>query len=450
MATYRYPNDFQSPIAGALSNLVSSIASMPGPEERALKQAQLQQIQANTDLARSKIADSQREAAFGGNLAGVFRKALTPVEEARPTPDSVGPMPEVPADVRIAKALPDLAGSLPPAQIGQLGGLMLALTANAPGTTDQAVTRAGLGDKVAYNSTPIGAGQERDRKIEQEDRKDVRAQNSAKYAADRAATAQEAIAARAETAAANRPQLFADPNSPTGISIWAPGSGAHMKPGVPPQAATSLQTGAAKQLDALQIFDQNLTDFQNLAAQNQNSMGIAGDTARVLSGVTSQAGALASNFGINLQPVIDKAKAQLAQAGIQVPDATAASQLDTYGKLVPRLAAKAFGESTGAGFSNQDAARYAAAFGESPIANLQDLNARASVVRKMLANDIAVMGARAGNSAPKGLGTTVTAPMAAPATPGAGPTSAPAVVPSQSKVQKWGRDSTGRPIPLGP
>ena len=90
MATYRYPNDFQSPVAGALSNLVSSIASLPGPEERALKQAQLEQIRTATALNQSKIADAQREAAVGGNLAGVFRRVLTPVEETRPTPDTVG------------------------------------------------------------------------------------------------------------------------------------------------------------------------------------------------------------------------------------------------------------------------------------------------------------------------------------------------------------------------
>ncbi len=447
MATYRYPNDFQSPVAGALSNLVSSIASLPGPEERALKQAQLEQIRTATALNQSKIADAQREAAVGGNLAGVFRRVLTPVEETRPTPDTVGPMPEVPVDKRFAQALPDLVGSLPPAQLGQFGALARALAANAPGTTDPTVTRAMLGAGDSYNSTPVGAGQERERKYDAEADKNLRFERAQKYATDRATQAQMAIAERQAVSDERKGRLVYDPKSPTGISWHAPGTSAHGLPGVPPQASQSLATKAEGQLDAMKIFESNLLDFENLAKDNPNSMGFTGDMVRMGSGVASQAGAAASALGLDIAPYIQRGREALAQSGIKVPDATAASQLDTYGVLIPRLAAKAFGESTGAGFSNQDAARYAKAFGESPIANLQNLQARISVVKQMLANDTAVYQSRA-NKGPSGLGTNVTTPLM-PTAPA--PAAAPAPVAQPKPVQKWGRDSaTGKPVPVGP
>jgi len=447
VTSYRIPNTYQNPIAGALSNMMSAIASMPGPEERALKQAQLDQIQSTAALNRQKIADANREAAAGGQIADVWKRVLTPVEQPRTGDVPVGPLPEVPVDQRFQQALPDLVRALPPAQFKDLGSLALAIGANTPGTSDQLLTRAGLGDKVAYNSTPIGAAQERDRKMEVEDNKNIRFDKSQRYAADRQAQAAQYAADRQATSAENRPQLFADPNSPTGISIWAPGSGAHLKPGVPPQAASSLATKATGQLDAMKIFESNLADFENLAEKNPNSMGITGDMARMGSGVASQVGSAASALGIDITPVIQKGRQALTAAGIQVPDATAASQLDTYGVLIPRLAAKAFGESTGAGFSNQDAARYAKAFGESPIANIQDLRARIGVVKQMLANDVAVLGARAGGNAGQGIGTTLMAPP-----PAAAPTpSAPPITTGAQPVVKYGRDpSTGRPIRLGP
>ena len=142
MATYRIPNTYQTPIASALGNLMGAFAALPSPEERALKAAQVEQAQSTAALNRQKIMDAQREAAdtaaFGGKLAGAFRKAFTPVEDTRPSPEFVGPIPEVPPDIRARNAAIDLAGSLPAKQVGQLPGLFLSLFANAPGTTPEA------------------------------------------------------------------------------------------------------------------------------------------------------------------------------------------------------------------------------------------------------------------------------------------------------------------------
>ena len=40
MASYRIPNTYQTPIASALGNLMGAFASLPSPEERALRAAQ--------------------------------------------------------------------------------------------------------------------------------------------------------------------------------------------------------------------------------------------------------------------------------------------------------------------------------------------------------------------------------------------------------------------------
>ena len=430
MATYRIPNTYQTPIASALGNLMGAFASLPSPEERALKAAQVEQAQSTAALNRQKITDAQREAAdtaaFGGKLAGAFRKAFTPVEDVRPTPEFVGPIPEVPPDIRARNAAIDLAGSLPEKQIGHLPALFLSLFANAPRTTQGVVERSQIGAGKPYSSTQTAVDNELNRKMEVEDNRNIRFDKSQRYAADRAAQAQMAIAERQADAAERTGRLVYSPDSPTGIAWHAPGTSAHGLPGVPPQAANSLQNKAAERTDALNVFEQNLADFENLAVTHPNAMGFSGDVARIGSGLMSQGQSLAQNFGVDLAPLIAKGQSALAGTGLSLPSTSlAASQLDTYGTLIPRLAAKAFGESTGAGFSNKDAERYAKAFGESPIANVQDLQARIASVRQMLKTDMAIYGNRAGNKASPGLGSTVTNTFQPPAAPAATPAASP-------------------------
>lgn len=438
MTSYRIPNSYQTPIGSALGNLMTAFASMPSPEDRALKAAQLDQIQSTAALNRQKLVDSQREAQmageYGNKISGVINKIFSPPpEQPRPTPDSVGPMPAVPADEHVRSNLGALAGAIDPKQVGHLPELFLSMFGNAPGTSQGAVERSQIGAGKPYASTQTAVDAERERKYQADMDRNMRAEKSANYAAARQAETQDRIDQR-------QGRLVADPKSPTGISWFAPGNAIHGMPGVPPQASTSLQNKAAERTDSLNVFEQNLTDFENLAINNPTALGFAGDAARVGAGLVAQGQSMGQNLGIDLSPMIAKAQSALGPAGAALPAlAEKASQLDTYGTLIPRLAAKAFGESTGSGFSNKDAERYAKAFGESPIASVSDLKARIQSVRQMLATDMAIYGNRAGAKASPGLGSSVTNTFAPqPAAPAAPAAPAP--------VQKWGRDANGRPV----
>lgn len=443
MSSYRIPNTYQSPIGSALGNLMTAFASMPSPEERALKAAQVDQAQSTAALNRQKVIDSQREAeqsaAFGRNLSGAFRKAFTPVEDARPSPDFVGPIPEVPPDIRARNAAIDLAGSLPEKQIGQLPELFLSLFANAPGTTPEAVTRAGMGAKVGYNQTQLGAEAERDRKLEVEKMRDERAQRAAMYAADRAAKAQEAIADRQLAQQDRTPKITVDTTgaSPTGYVYFAPGLQIDGKGAPPPNASEVLANKAASSVDSLNRFSTRLAQGLALAEANPNLLGLAGTGVRVAQGATSQIGSIAKAFGLDLDAAVEEARQVAASKGVAIPTGAQASELDTVMTMLPREAARAFGEGTGAGFSNRDVERYERAFGVGPLANIADFRARIGRLQQMVKDDIASYSARAGNKATPGLGSSVTNTFQQPA-------AAPVTAPTAAPVRRRYNPATGQ------
>ena len=432
MATYRIPNTYQTPIASALGNLMGAFASLPSPEERALKQAQVQNLQSQAALNQQKMADAAREAQYGGKITDVFRKVFTPVEDVRPNADFVGPIPEVPPDERVRRALPDLAGTLPPNQIGQLGDTMLALFANAPGTSNEAVTRAGIGAKVPYNSTQLGAEAERDRKIQLEDRKDQRAQQTALAVADRAAATQDRIDAR------QGKQVIGE----DGNAYWyAPGMPYHGLRAPFAQQSGPLATDAVKargQLDALNSFRQKGADFLGLARSAPDALGAAGTLRTVVSGAAEQAKALGSSLGLESVPgLVDQAQNFLRQQGVTVADPAVASKIAVYIHQLPYDAAAALAGQQGRSVTDNDVKRFARLLGETPITNLADLEARWQVINQMIDDEVArtqprlnMRPTQPGTLAQPGLGSSVTNTFQQPAA--AAPAAAPAASPGTS------------------
>lgn len=425
MTSYRIPNSYQTPIGSALGNLFTAFSSIPTAEDVALKQAKYDDLTSSAALNRSRVEESQRKAATGGNLAGVFREVLRPTEQDRTGDVPVGPMPAVPVDEKLRAALPSLVGSLPPEQIGDLGGLVLALGANA-GASPQTVTNAGLGAKVPYNSTQLGAEAERDRKIQLEDRKDQRAQQSARYAADRAATAQEAIAGR------QAHQVI----GPDGKAYWYVGTeGLAGKEAPFAQQSGPLATDAVKargQLDALNSFRQKGVDFLNLARSEPSALGAAGSLRTIVSGAAEQAKALGQSLGFESTPqLVGQVQDFLKQQGVAVADPAVASKIAVYLHQMPYDAAAALAGQQGRSVTDNDVKRFARLLGETPISNLADWEARWQAINKIIDDETARVEPRLNmrpaqpgvlTPGPTGLGANVQRafPAAAPVNPGGG------------------------------
>jgi len=415
VTSYRIPNSYQTPIGSALGNLMTAFASMPSPEDRAYKAAQLENVQSQAALNRQKLVDSQgeaqRAAAYGGNIAGVINKIFSPPpEQPRATPDSVGPMPAVPADEHVRSNLGALAGAVDPKQVGQLPELFLSMFANAPGTTQGTVERSQIGAGKPYASTQTAVDAERERKYQADMDRNIRAEKAANYAAARQAETQDRIDARQ-----GKQVIGADGNA-----YWfAPGMPYHGQ-----QAPFAAQSGpsnqAAAKLDAASALLKTFNDLETTADANPQAMGAAGSIATGLRGVGAQANSIAGIFGQDLAPVVAPLIAEATKRGFNMPQtADAAAQLQSLSSIVPAMTARALGETTGQS-SRADESRYAAAFGTGPLSNAADLKARLAQLRRVFQHDIEVWQARAGNKAPAGIGNAVTNTFSpAPAAPAA-------------------------------
>ena len=453
MTSYRIPNSYQTPIGSALGNLMTAFASMPSPEERALKAAQLDQIQSTAALNRQKLVDSQgeaqRAAAYGGNIAGVINKIFSPPpEQPRATPDSIGPMPAVPADEHVRSNLGALAGAVDPKQVGALPELFLSMFANAPGTSQGTVERSQIGAGKPYASTQTAVDNELARKVDVEMNKNQRAENAARYAADRQATTQDRIDARQ-----GKQVIGADGNA-----YWhAPGMPYHGLRAPFAQQSGPLATDAVKargQLDALDSFKAELGNFMGEVASDPSAVGAAGTVRTIISGLTEQAKAMGQTFGVDTATGINAVQDALRRQGITVADPGKAAKIAVYINTLPFKAAQALAAQTGRDLSDRDVKRFEGVIGASPITNEADLRARVEVITRMIDDEVARVSPRLnmrppqpGSLAPigvgngvSGLGATIPQTFGQPAAPAAAPQAAP--------VQKWGRDANGRPVPV--
>jgi hypothetical protein len=136
-----------SPLSAALGNLAKAMLSGPTAEEMDLRAAQAEQARAGASKATAEAELATRKLGAAKGIADTVAGMYGPLKEApRPTPETVGPMPQMSRDQQIATMMPQLfenAASL--GEIDKIGGISLAATANAPGVTDPTVVRSLVG-----------------------------------------------------------------------------------------------------------------------------------------------------------------------------------------------------------------------------------------------------------------------------------------------------------------
>lgn len=146
----------QTPLGAAISNLAQAYFSGPSPLERDQMQAELEYYKARADEARAAAALDQQKFGAPSSIAAAFQQALGAVPEGGSR------------EALVVNALPQLAEAVAATDLSELGNVILALTANAPGVGTQAIDRAGLGAGQDYAKTIGGVreGLANDRTLE--------------------------------------------------------------------------------------------------------------------------------------------------------------------------------------------------------------------------------------------------------------------------------------------
>lgn len=181
MARYRIPAGVtfqaQTPIAQAISNLGNIFASLPTAEERAFNAARAASTQAEAALRQNQLNAAS-------SIGDVFRRALTP-------PEGVDPA------AHFRNSIPELATVAANAnQYGQIGEFGRVAGANMAGTTPEITTRAMLGAGSPMSATPVGEANTLANRTQQANIHAGATLAAQRYASDRAAATQEAIANR--------------------------------------------------------------------------------------------------------------------------------------------------------------------------------------------------------------------------------------------------------------
>lgn len=136
-----------SPLSAALGNLAKAMITGPTPEEVDLRAAQAEQARSGARKAAAEAELATRKIGAARTLADTVAGMYGPLREAaRPTPEAVGPMPQMTRDQQISAAMPALfenAAML--GEIDKVGNIGLAATANAPGVSDAARVGALVG-----------------------------------------------------------------------------------------------------------------------------------------------------------------------------------------------------------------------------------------------------------------------------------------------------------------
>jgi hypothetical protein len=136
-----------SPLSAALGNLAKAMLSGPTTEEMDLRAAQAEQARAGASKATAEAELATRKLGAAKGIADTVAGMYGPLKEApRPTPETVGPMPQMSRDQQIATMMPQLfENTAALGDIAKIGDIALAATANAPGATDPTVVRSLVG-----------------------------------------------------------------------------------------------------------------------------------------------------------------------------------------------------------------------------------------------------------------------------------------------------------------
>jgi hypothetical protein len=300
-----YANAY-SPIGASIAQFSRAFIPRKTPEERELARLHGEYYQAETDRAR---ADAEK-AARASSAADVFRSAIQRgfgplAEQPRPDDQFVGPMPTMSRDEQVRGAMPDVMSSLTDMGHPQsIGETVLALMANAPGSSDAATMRSFIGAGHGANKesafSPEGA-----------------AANAARdqAGAEQIANIHESGANRRAEMADDRSTLVVpDPNSPTGFTVQTK-KAAIGGPAVPPAAHEGLSPIAklVRERDALPPGSPN-RDIYDAAIRKETTL--ASDHAKPIP-ANIQTGMISN---MNAVRQIDKALAALDEH----PDAVGA------------------------------------------------------------------------------------------------------------------------------
>ena len=204
-----------SPLSGIAQRMNDTMMqfflSQPSALERDYMQAGVDQRRAAVQTEQAKAQLAQQKFAAPGSIASAFQNMLAPPEAARPDPAMMGPMPQMSRDDAARQFLPGAVEGAAALNLGDLGKTMLALMANAPGTSNEAVTRAfaGAGHALGENQALLP---ERQDQIRTENFGQETAINNADNAAAMARQGS------ANAAAMSRTRLTADAMRPTGLA----------------------------------------------------------------------------------------------------------------------------------------------------------------------------------------------------------------------------------------
>lgn len=130
-------------IGAGINNMAQAMFSGPTALEAEDARSRIDYRRALMDAAKSEAASKAAAAGARGQLADVVTRAFGPAPAAPGDLLTGVPAPSMTPDQHVRTSLPDVAGALVRAdQLGEMGNVMRALTAMAPGTSDQLVSRA--------------------------------------------------------------------------------------------------------------------------------------------------------------------------------------------------------------------------------------------------------------------------------------------------------------------
>lgn len=420
----------QTPLGAGLSNLAQIFTAGPSPYE----------MQANQALIDARNAQARKTGLEADNLAAgraaldsfqsLFEQAYAPPPQIQ-VDDPLGGSGEIPdptfsRNEQVLSVLPKLAGAI--AQSGKLtdiGKIMLAMTANAPGVSDDVVTRALVGSGKALGENDAVSTGMQDR---------VSARNAAE-------SKDQALAA---VVSGRTPRNYITPDGAQGVTLDGTTDAADGSPipkgsqvstaqiGTDDAGKLTAATKTKMQGDAIELgrFRDLSARARKIAEADPASFGLAGNVRRFLQEAGQQVAMLRTLAGDNYESVLAEAEADLSAAGVDPAYYnTDLSNIEKIATLLAYQGAAAIAGQSGRGLSDRDFKVLRGAIGD-PTAFLAS---QASFLSGLdMLDNIVETRIQAAGSEP------------APAGP-----AAPQQKPGGGTVEKWTRGADGRLVPAG-
>lgn len=311
---YGYRPGFQpqSPLAAAASNLLGVVGSLPTPQERAMQAARAQGALAQADAARStaalnhqKTLAAQAALAAPGELAGIARNILTPMEQARPEPEFTGPMPMRSREQAVEANWPAILQASAAINPNNIGTVARGFLATVPGLTDTSIIDRGMlaaGDN--YGSTIGGTREKLVADAQQEQWKTLNTPHNISPGGVLASVAKPFIAGASPTESQVKAKILQgmtpDEQKATmlkkGIRIQN-ADGSIIEVGGTGDLQKSTTGNLEKNQFALQDFQDTLATLRDIGSADPTIFGTTGNMRRLWQGISEQGKNLAHLVG---------------------------------------------------------------------------------------------------------------------------------------------------------